>query len=327
MNIFLDFRLHSALYYYSCSDLLTNIWSWNCFGVYLDRSLQSTINRIWKAPIFWSFLCMIPDFLLGSKCINLLCIANRNNHRMGKFLSIILIFGEMVGKAFGYTSNNLISLWSPPASWTACICRGMLLAMDLSLLDLRASQATITASRNCLLCCRGVINITNMGKYLIPKILNRVHIRAFGWPVHDPWCGALSWTSTKLLRNVSLVQGKGFCLSTPRWTCWFKGSSTMTSSLLPLKWKAPNTVMGDTTLPSVFCTQVSINLSPSRVRTRIWPSLRYRLKRDSSEKTQYLQWRRSHTRCHCAHCRRRQRCRVVSRRHPVGLAVRKITSS
>ena len=51
---------------------------------------------------------MITDFRPGSKCINLICIANKNNHRMRKFLSIILNFVEMVGKAFGNTCNNLI---------------------------------------------------------------------------------------------------------------------------------------------------------------------------------------------------------------------------
>ena len=77
-----------------------------------------------------------------------------------------------------------------------------------------------------------------------------------------------------------------------------------------------------TTLPSVCCTQASIYISPSCLRTRIGPSLRYSLKRDSSKKTQCLQWRRSQSRCRCAHCRLRRRCSLFSLGHLAGLRER-----
>ena len=93
----------------------------------------------------------------------------------------------------------------------------------------------------------------------------------------------------------------------------------MTTSLLPPKWNSPHIIMDGTTLPSVCYTQASIYLSPSRLRTRIRPSLRYSLKQDSSEKTQYFHWWRSQSCCHRACCWQRRRCWPVSLGHLAGL--------
>ena len=82
---------------------------------------------------------MISDFRPDSKCVNLQRIANRNNHGMGNFRSIILICGEMAGKVFGYTCNSLI---------LRVLFTRVLHAPhhDPSFSGLRASQAAITAS-------------------------------------------------------------------------------------------------------------------------------------------------------------------------------------
>ena len=96
----------------------------------------------------------------------------------------------------------------------------------------------------------------------------------------------------------------------------------MTSSLFSPKWKAPHTMMDGTTLPSVCCTQASIYISPSRLRTKIRPLLRYSFKWDSSEKTQCLQWWRCQSQCFRAHCLRLRRCCPFSLGHLVGLRER-----
>ena len=133
-----------------------------------------------------------------------------------------------------------------------------------------------------------------MGEYLVPIMFNRVRIRAFGWPVHDPWffrkvivarklCGgALSWISTKLLRNVPLVLGKGFCLSTRLWTCWFKGSSTMTSSCpwserRPIPWSmAPHCHLFFARKHQYICPFYSCELESDRHCDIAWSGTRQR---------------------------------------------------
>ena len=99
------------------------------------------------------------------------------------------------------------------------------------------------------------------------------------------------------------------------------GPSTIASSVLPPNSKAPDTMVDGTALPSVCCTQASIYISHLHAceLAGIRPSQWYSLKRDSSAKTQCLQWPRSQSRCHCVHCRRRLLCSIGSLGHLAGL--------
>ena len=57
------------------------------------------------------------------------------------------------------------------------------------------------------------------------------------------WCGALSWTRTKLFWKLALAQGKRLFWSTRLYTCWFMVPSSTTSSLFhysevqPIRWQ------------------------------------------------------------------------------------------
>ena len=162
-----------------------------------------------------------------------------------------------------------------------------------------------------LLFFRRIIHITNMDSRLVPDMLNMVHISDMaGHDLHvlifdkinsgRALCGgASSWTSTKILPRP------------PSENLLVYGPSIMTSTVLPPQRKAPHTIMYGATLPSVCFAQASIFLSPSRLRTRIGPWLRYSLKRDSSKKTQCLQWRWSQSWCRRAHCRLRRQCSLL----------------
>ena len=206
-------------------------------GSFGDWSLQSTINSRFSSR---------QQMYQRSK-------ANINDHIMDFYPLIILsFFRERVGKVPGYTCINLISLGPTRASWTAHTRGGMLLTKELSLSGLKAYQATITASRNCC-CVVGGLSISRIWIAIWSQICS---IRFISGLLADQsmtytvWfsrkiivarvmCAeALSWNSTKFLRKVFLAQGKTFCLSTRRQTCWFMGPSTITSSLLPPKWTA-----------------------------------------------------------------------------------------
>ena len=212
------------------------------------------IAKFMAVGSFWGVLgigvCnrqLTADFRAGSKCINLRSKANINDHIMDFYPLIILsFFRERVGKVPGYTCINLISLGPTRASWTAHTRGGMLLTTELSLSGLKAYQATITASRNCC-CVVGGLSISRIWIAIWSQICSTRFISGL---LADWWFSrkiivvrvmygeALSWNSTKLLRKVLLAQGKTFCLSTRRQTCWFMGPSTITSSLLPQKWTA-----------------------------------------------------------------------------------------
>ena len=93
---------HLVIYWqtYGCEIVLgyigVGVYNWQITGYKKNPTL------------LWKFSSMIPDCWPGSKCINLQRIAHRNYDRMGYFRSIILTFGEMAGKVFGYTCNSLI---------------------------------------------------------------------------------------------------------------------------------------------------------------------------------------------------------------------------
>ena len=216
-------------------------------------------------------------------------------------------------------------MWPPRASWTARTRRGILLTMDLSLLDLVASQTTITASHS------WGLTISRIWIDIWSQICS---IRVISGPLADQsmtpmsWFsgkaimaralrgGALSCTSTKLLWKVPLDQDKGFCLNTRRYTCWFNRSSTMTTS--PPKWRAPNIMMDCTTLPSVCCTQASIyaplhacELESVHHCDIVWSGTSQRRHSASSDKGPNYGV--------TGHSRRRRRCPYVSLRHLAGM--------
>ena len=124
---------------------------------------------------------MMPDFRPGSKCINLRCITNRNNHRMGNFRSIIAIFVRWLGRSLAtfviLCVPSMSVLNSTHPSWQAPH-QGL---QSLGSQGIPGSHHCIT---QLLLCCRRVIQITNMDNDLVQDMLNGVHIRAFGWPFH-----------------------------------------------------------------------------------------------------------------------------------------------
>ena len=162
--------------------------------------------------------------------------------------------------------------------------------------------------------------------YLIPNMLNWVHVWTPSWPVYDlntllvqqaavsrvVWGEAFSWAYTKLRPNTPVAHGNIWLLRIWMYRYWFMAPPTTTSSLLPPWWIAPYTMTNGPRFPSLGWTQASISLSPCLRRTRTRPSLWYRENRDSSLKIQCLHCLRSHTLCLLPHSRRRRLCSKMS---------------
>ena len=238
---------------------------------------------------------------------------------MGNFRSIILVLVRWLeGSLATLVVIPYYRACPPRASWTARTRRGILLTKDLSLSGLRTSQEAIAASCNCY-CVVGVLSISRIWISIWSQICSVEFISGL-------FAGqSMTYTSLFSIKVIveaghSLYPGQDILPEPPSVNLPVHGGLNNDWHALAAEVKAPHTMMDCITLTSVCCcTQASIYLSPSRLRTRIRPSLRYSLKRDSSEKTQCLQWRRSQSRCRRAHCRRRRRCSLVSLRHLAGM--------
>ena len=149
----------------------------------------------------------------------------------------------------------------------------------------------------------GVIHITNMGSHLVPDVQNRVQISAFGWPVHHFHVlifGKSHSGSSPVWRSIILnyLRVIAKCAPCPRQEILPEHPSVNLLVYGALKPRLAHSCPGMKGAPyhdewhhiAICCTQASIYLSPSGMRTRIQPSRRYSLKRDSSEKTQCFQW-------------------------------------
>ena len=77
------------------------------------------MSRIRKTTLLWRFSCMIPDFMPGSKCINYRCIANKGNHRMDNFRSIIPFLVRWLKRPLATLAITQYCVCPPKASWTA----------------------------------------------------------------------------------------------------------------------------------------------------------------------------------------------------------------
>ena len=140
-----------------------------------------------------------------------------------------------------------------------------------------------------LLCCRRVINITKMDSHLVPDMLKR----------SVPSAGNIILNQLKFIAKVSLsLPGQEILPEHPPLNLLVRGGPQQwPTRACPRSERCP-TPWWTTLHCHLFVAHKHRYISPSHLRTRIRSSLQYSLKRDQP---QYIQWRRSLSRCHRAH--------------------------